>query len=56
MGNVVAMLATHRHAVELDPENLMVVFHLSVTLDEEDVDIDKAISAYVGALTLDVAG
>lgn len=56
MGNVEAALATHRRAVELDPENLTVVFNLGVTLEEGNVDIDEAITVYERALTLDATG
>lgn len=56
MGNIEAALATHRRAVELDPESLTVVFNLGVTLEEGNVDIDEAISAYETALMLDATG
>ena len=55
-GNIVEAVKLHRRAAELDPDDLMVVFSLALTLEEGNIDTDEAISLFERALSLDEIG
>ena len=55
-GNIVEAVKLHRRAAELDPDDLMALFSLGLTLEEGNIDIDEAISLFERALSLDEIG
>ena len=56
LDNFEEALRCHRRAVELRPEDPIILFNLAVTLEDGDIDVEEAIRLYTRALKLDTQG